>query len=282
MLFNNFGFITNATMPTKDTRLTMMTETRMYASVLICSAIPPTTIKRLRSKQLIYPLATDNRVKLPIIVVNCKAYENCIGDKAIRIAEICERVAKATGVTIAIAVDAADIYHVKMAARIPVFAQHVDADPPGAHTGSILPEAVEQAGAVGTILNHSEKKLALPVLQKSIARARHAGLATLACAATPKEAADIAALKPDFIAIEPPELIGGDISVSTAKPEVITATTKLIAQIPVLCGAGIKTKNDAAKAVALGAQGILVASGVTLAKNPEQVLKDFAAGLRKA
>jgi triosephosphate isomerase len=216
----------------------------------------------------------------PLIVVNCKAYENCIGDKAIRIAEICERVSKTSGVAIAIAVDAADIYHVKMAARIPVLAQHVDADAPGAHTGSILPEAVAQAGAIGTILNHSEKKLTLPLLKKSIARAKQAGLLTLACAATPKEAADIAALKPDFITIEPPELIGGTVSVSTAKPDVITATTKLIAQIPLLCGAGIKTKNDVVKAVALGAQGILVASGVTLAKKPEQALKDFAAGLR--
>lgn len=220
-------------------------------------------------------------LELPAIIVNCKAYENCLGDKAIRIAEVCERVAKLAQVTIAVAVDAADIYHVRMAVRIPVFAQHVDAVEPGAHTGAILPEAVKDAGAIGTILNHSEKKLTLPTLKKSIERAKKAGLLTLVCAATPEEAKKIAALKPDLIAIEPPELIGGNVSVSKAKPEVITATTKAIKDIPILCGAGVKTKDDVAKAMQLGAKGILVASGVTLAKNPEQVLKDFASAMQK-
>jgi len=220
-------------------------------------------------------------IPMPKIVVNCKAYENCMGDKAIRIAQICERVAKVTGIAIAVAVDAADIYHVRMAVRIPVFAQHVDSDSPGAHTGAILPEAVKEAGAIGTILNHSEKKLSPGVLKKAVERASKAGLLTLVCAATPAEAKKNNALMPDMIAIEPPELIGGKVSVSTAKPEVITATIKAVLHTPVLCGAGIKTKKDVAQAMKLGAYGILVASGVTLAKNPEKVLKDFASAMRK-
>jgi triosephosphate isomerase len=204
-----------------------------------------------------------------------------MGDKAIRIAQICERVAKATGIAIAVAVDAADIYHVRMAVRIPVFAQHVDADAPGAHTGAILPEAVKEAGAIGTILNHSEKKLSAGMLKKTVERARKAGLITLVCAATPAEAKKINALKPDMIAIEPPELIGGKVSVSTAKPEMITAATKAAEHTPMLCGAGIRTKEDVAKAMMLGAYGILVASGVTLAKNPEKALQDFASAICK-
>jgi triosephosphate isomerase len=219
-------------------------------------------------------------LKLPVIVVNCKAYENCVGEGAVRMAGICERVAKLMKTTIAVAVETSDIYHVKMAVGIPVFAQHVDADEPGAHTGDVLPESVKDAGAVGTLLNHSEKKLTFPVLKKSVERAKKAGLLTLVCAATPEEAKKIAELKPDFIAIEPPELIGGNISVSKAKPEVVTAATKAIKNIPILCGAGVKTKEDVRKAVQLGVKGILVASGVTLAKNPEQVLKDFAAALQ--
>lgn len=220
-------------------------------------------------------------LQLPAIVVNCKAYENCMGDKAIRIAQICERVAKLMKATIAVAVDAADIYHVKMAVRIPVFAQHVDAVEPGAHTGAVLPEAVKEAGASGTILNHSEKKLAMPALARSIERARQAGLLTLACAATPAEAKRISAFRPDMIAIEPPELIGGDVSVSTAKPEIVTATTRAIKDIPILCGAGIRTAQDVAKAMQLGVKGVLVASGVTLARNPERVLKGFVAAMQK-
>ncbi len=218
-------------------------------------------------------------MKLPVIVVNCKAYE--VGDKVIRIAQICEKVAKLTKTNIIVAVDAADIYHVKMASRIPIFAQHVDGFEPGAHTGAVLPEAVKKAGAVGTILNHSEKKLSFTELKKSIKRAKQAKLVTLVCAATPAEAKKIAALKPDLIAIEPPSLIGGNISISKAKPEIITATTKTIKNIPILCGAGIKTATDVKKSIELGAKGILVASGITKAKNPEQVLKDFSKVIEK-
>ncbi len=214
-------------------------------------------------------------LKLPAIVVNCKAYENCVGKGAIRMAEICEEVAVRNKTSIAVAVEAADIYHVRMASRIPVFAQHVDLDS-GAHTGIVTPESIKDAGAIGTILNHSEKKLDFEVLKKTIARAKKAKLVTLVCAATPEEAKKISALKPDIIAIEPPELIGGNVSVSTAKPEVVTATTKSIKGIPILCGAGVKTKTDVSKAMQLGVKGILVASGITKAKNPEEVLTDFA------
>jgi triosephosphate isomerase len=219
-------------------------------------------------------------LQLPVIVVNCKAYERAVGEGAVRIAEICERVAARVKVSVVVAVEPADIYHVKMAVRIPVFAQHVDAVEPGAHTGVILPEAVRDAGAAGTLLNHSERRLAQAVLAQSITRARKAGLITLACASTPDEAARIAALQPDLIAIEPPELIGGTVSVSKAKPEVITLTTHAITGIPVLCGAGIKTAEDIRKAMQLGAKGILASSGVTLAKNPEQVLLDFATAMQ--
>ncbi len=215
-------------------------------------------------------------LQLPLIVVNCKAYEACVGEGAVRIAQVCERVARLTKANIAVAVETSDIYHVNMAVRIPVLAQHVDAEEPGAHTGAVLPESVRDAGAVGTLLNHSEKKLAPPVLSKSVERAKKAGLLTIVCAATPSEAKRIAALNPDIIAIEPPELIGGSVSVSTAKPELVTATTRAIKDIPILCGAGIRTRQDVAKAVQLGVKGVLVSSGVALAKNPEQVLKDFA------
>lgn len=215
-------------------------------------------------------------LKLPAIVVNFKAFEQATGDKAIRLAETCERVAQKTGVTIAVAVQTADIYHVTMAVRIPVFAQHIDALEPGAHTGATLARDVKSAGAIGTLLNHAEKRLPLGTLQQSILQAQQAKLATLVCAATPEEAARVSMLQPDFIAIEPPELIGGDVAVSTARPGVITDTTSIVGQVPVLCGAGIKTGKDVAQALKLGAKGILVASGVVLAKNPEQVLLDFA------
>ncbi|MBI4451681.1 triose-phosphate isomerase, partial [Candidatus Woesearchaeota archaeon] len=110
---------------------------------------------------------------------------------------------------------------------------------------------------------------------------RHVPLFTIACAATPAEAARIAKLKPDMIAIEPPDLIGTGISVSKARPSVITATTHRIRKIPVLCGAGITTGDDVAKAVELGVAGILVASAVTNAKDPKKVLMEFVKAFKK-
>lgn len=219
-------------------------------------------------------------LQLPVIVVNFKAYGDCIGEGAVRLAQVCERVSRRLRVSVVVAVQPSDVHHVCSAVRIPVFAQHVDGVMPGAHTGSVLAEAVRQAGAVGTLLNHSERRLKPAVLKQSIARAKQAGLMVLVCAATPAEAKRIARLSPDFIAIEPPELIGGNISVSTARPEIVTATTSVIKNIPVLCGAGIKTSDDVSKAIKLGVKGILVASGVVLAKSPEQVLNGFAKGMQ--
>ncbi len=118
----------------------------------------------------------------------------------------------------------------------------------------------------------------MAVIKKTVLRLKDLALASIACAGTSEMASEISKLNPDFVAIEPPELIGGDISVSQAKPEVITTTTESVKRMPVLCGAGIKTTLDVKKAVSLGAKGILVGSGVCLAKNPEKALRELLEG----
>jgi len=80
-------------------------------------------------------------------------------------------------------------------------------------------------------------------------------------------------LKIEYIAYEPPELIGGDISVSEAKPEIIERITSKVDNL--LVGAGIKKKEDVKRSLELGAKGILVASGVVKAKNPYKILEEF-------
>jgi triosephosphate isomerase len=168
---------------------------------------------------------------------------------------------------------------------IPVFAQHSDQDVFGKGTGKILPEVIKYHGAKGTILNHAEFKLTDRVLEKSIGRAKQAGLEVLVCAENAGRAERIAnmGIKPDMIAIEPPELIGGEISVSTANPGIISETVlkiKMIAPgIKVICGAGIKTRQDVESAVKLGANGVFVASGVIKAKDKEKAMAELAKGL---
>lgn len=215
-----------------------------------------------------------------LTIVNFKAYITSTGLNAVRLAKICEKVAKKEKANIAVAVQPADIFAVAANVKIPVLSQHVDPIEFGAKTGHILPESALFAGAVGSLVNHSEHQVPLTEIKATIQRLRSLGMLSVCCADTPARAAQIAELNPDIIAIEPPELIGGNIAVSTAKPEVITQTTRKIRDIPILCGAGIKTKDDVVKAVKLGAKGILVASGVTNSSNPEKALTALVRGLR--
>ncbi|MCL4406555.1 triose-phosphate isomerase [Candidatus Parvarchaeota archaeon] len=89
-------------------------------------------------------------------------------------------------------------------------------------------------------------------------------------------------MQPTAIAYEPPELIGGDISVSSSKPEIVKEFCDIVksgsASLP-LIGAGIKTPEDVKKSVELGAEGILVASGVMKSKDFESEIEGLAAPL---
>ena len=223
-------------------------------------------------------------LKTPIIIVNFKTYKESTGDNAIKLAEICNKTAKETKTSIAIAVQSTDIYRISKIVSIPVLSQHIDAVDFGKNTGFLLPESVKQAGAEATLLNHSEHRLDFDLLKKSIQRAKQAGLKTIVCAKSTEETKNVANLNPDFIAIEPPELIGTKISISEARPEVISNSVKAVKsinkKIKVLCGAGIHNKEDVKKAVELGADGILVAVGVVKARNQESALKDLVNGLK--
>ncbi|MEE9323815.1 MAG: triose-phosphate isomerase [Candidatus Aenigmarchaeota archaeon] len=216
----------------------------------------------------------------PILLINLKTYEEGTGENALDIAKAADSLA-GNDVEIVIAVQPADIRKISDSVKIPVFSQHVDPIVYGSNTGWTLPESVKTAGATGTLLNHSERQTDLETIRKSLARCKDIGLRTVVCAGTPEKAKEVASLKPDYIAIEPPELIGGDISVSKAKPEVITQSIEKVnsvENIPVLCGAGVKDKEDVKKAIELGAKGILVASGVAKSENPEEAIKDLLKG----
>lgn len=218
------------------------------------------------------------KLKTPLAIINFKAFAQSTGKNAVNLAQACDKCARETGISVAIAVQPADISQVARAVSIPVLAQHVDVNFQGAFTGSVLAESVLNAGAVGSLVNHSEKPLDLAEIKKTILRLRDSGLCAIACAGSSEMAFEIAKFNPDFIAIEPPELIGGTIAVSQSKPEVITAVTSRIKRMPILCGAGIHEKNDVKKSFELGVKGILVASAVVCAKSPEKALMELLEG----
>lgn len=205
----------------------------------------------------------------PLIAVNFKTYKEATGRNAYHLAKLCSRFKNTI-----VCVQPSDLYLARTV-KIPVYAQHVDLVDYGQNTGFILPEAVKAAGAQGTLLNHSEHHLKFKVLKELVPKCRKLGLNTIVCARTAREAGKLSKLKPDFIAIEPPALIGGRISVSTAKPQLISNAVKK-SEVPVLCGAGVHTRLDVGIALKLGAKGVLVASGVVKAKNPATVLKGLA------
>jgi triosephosphate isomerase (TIM) len=216
-----------------------------------------------------------------MIIVNFKTYDSAVGENAVALAKIHEVVAQETGAEIAVAVNALDLEKVIAAVKIPVFAQHVDAAEFGSFTGGIVPELVKKMGAAGTLLNHSEKRLG-DKLSASSEAAKAAGLQVVICAEDDSESEKIAAeLQPDFVAVEPPELIGGDISVTSANPGVIENSVKRVGETPLLVGAGVKNGEDVKTALQLGAKGVLLASGITKAEDPAAVLRDLANGLSK-
>lgn len=200
-------------------------------------------------------------------------------------AKYAQQVSEKFGVIVAVAPQAADIRLVSQQVKVPVFAQHIDPIAAGSHTGHMLAESVLEAGASGVIINHSERRLRADVIEDTIVRARGLGLTTTVCANTPGIAEAIAALNPDMVAVEPPELIGSGVAVSKAKPEIITDTVSRIRRINkdvmILCGAGITSGNDVREALRLGTQGVILASGVVKAKNQLAAIEDLASGCRR-
>ncbi|MEM4212375.1 MAG: triose-phosphate isomerase, partial [Nitrososphaerota archaeon] len=162
-------------------------------------------------------------------------------------------------------------YRISRKTKIPVLAQHVDAEDPGNYTGHITAYAVKEAGGVGSLLNHSEKKLLLTDAAKIIGDLRAMEMVSILCTDTPSSSVAGAVLRPDFLAIESPELIGTGISVSKAKPEIITKTIEMVKELsinlPVLCGAGISDETDVSKAFDLGVDGVLLTSAFIKSKD---------------
>ncbi|MEM2015979.1 MAG: triose-phosphate isomerase [Nitrososphaerota archaeon] len=222
----------------------------------------------------------------PLIVLNFKVYLEAIGENGIRLARYAEEVSKEYGVSIAVAPPVTMLSKVIHAVGIPVFSQHVDPSPPGSWTGSVIVEMIKECGVAGSLVNHSEKRMLLADISTIIKRLRESNLITLLCTDTIETTKAGAALSPDIIAIEPPELIGTGISVSKAKPEIVAGAVDVVRKINpsvhILCGAGISTGEDVAKAIELGTEGVLLASAYVKAKDPRRLLSDMAQAALKA
>ncbi len=217
------------------------------------------------------------------VIINFKAYKEGSGKAAMELAKIAEDVAGRCDDYIAVAVTALDLAEIVKEVSIDVYSQHVDPVEFGSHTGRINAEMIKEKGARGSLVNHSERRLKLADIDFIVSKLKSLELTSIVCTNNVSTTAAAAALNPDYVAVEPPELIGTGVPVSKAEPEVVENSVKAAksvnSKVKVLCGAGITCHEDYAAALDLGAEGVLLASGIVKAKDRKAALEELV-GLR--
>ncbi|HIH77844.1 MAG TPA: triose-phosphate isomerase [Halobacteria archaeon] len=218
-------------------------------------------------------------LKPPLIVLNMKSYQESSGENGLNLAKICEEVARENGVSIVVCPQQVDLTYICKNVTIPCLAQHIDPIESGGYTGWISPISAKNSGIKGSLINHSEHRMILADIDLLIRRLRSLDLISIVCTNNEATSRAVAELRPDFVAIEPPELIGTGVSVSSAQPEVVSGTVNSVksidSDIKVLCGAGISNGIDVRSAIDLGTDGVLLASGVVKAKDQREALLDL-------
>ena len=215
----------------------------------------------------------------PTIIVNFKVYAEVEGTRSLTLAKTCQKVSKESGVEIAVCPPVIGLALVAHTLDIPVYSQNVDPLKPGSGTGYVTPSMLHSTDVKGTLVNHSEHRQPADQVKTCIDMCKYLSLDVCACAESVDKAKELAAFGPQMIAVEPPELIGGDVSVTTANPRIVSDTVDAVhsvdKDVAVLCGAGVKTGEDVKTALDLGARGVLLASGVVKSRDPEAVLRDL-------
>jgi triosephosphate isomerase len=219
----------------------------------------------------------------PLILINLKTFKEGMGNRAHMIANAAQTVAHESGATIGVAPSYIDLHPLCHHFTIPVYAQHVDGFEPGAHTGHITADAIRMAGAAGSLINHSGKRLTLAEIESAVKVLQANRLISVICSNNEATSAAAAALAPEYVAIEPPELIGSGVSVSKANPDIIHRSVSAVhtvnPKVRVLTGAGIQSGECVKIAVDLGTDGVLLASSVVKAQEPATILRDLVSKL---
>ncbi len=215
-----------------------------------------------------------------MFVINCKNYEEISGEKIIKFIKIAEKVSKKYKVKIAIS-PPQHLIGLVANSSIQILAQHIDDSKVGSTTGFVIPELLKKSKVNGSLINHSEHRISSKEIQKLVLKLKELKMTSIVCVKDVAEVRKYVKLNPNYIAIEPPELIGSGKAVSKEKPELIAKAAKAVknTNTKLLCGAGIVSGEDVAKALELGSKGILVASGIIKAKNWNKIISEFAEAL---
>ena len=221
------------------------------------------------------------KIRAPYFEIGFKCF--MWGDRMLQLAKGVDAIACKYDLDVILTPQYADIRLLAENTRyVHVYAQHMDALRPGRGLGSVLPESVREAGAVGVMLNHAEKKLTLEQIRDTIARADEVGLATIVCADSVREIEAVARLSPNLIVAEPTELIGtGVASDMRYVKDTIEAVRRINPDIMVLQGAGISGPLDVANMIRAGAQATGSTSGIMKAADPLAAAEEMLWTLRK-
>lgn len=158
-----------------------------------------------------------------------------------------------------------------------VISQHVDPYTSGAHTGSVLMEQLIEMGINASLLNHSERRVDRKIIVETLNLSESMDFRLFICSESLDETKFLCENGAKYVAYEPPELIGGDISVSTSKPDIISESYEICKSYgtKLLVGAGVKNSSDVSISKSLGAEGILISSGIVKSKKPEDSLNSL-------
>lgn len=209
-----------------------------------------------------------------MIFLSLKTYPEATGEAVIKLLAAAKAVSQATGVPIIPCAQATDIYRIKQELDIEVWAQHVDPINPDRHSGWISPYAVKQAGATGTVLNHAEHLLPPDQIKQSIDKAHQYGLKVLVICETTDLAQQVSIWNPEFIAYEKAHLIAGPIAMIDEEEANIRQLAQTLPQ-PLIVGAGITTGEHVRKSLAAGGKGVILASALVKAEDPQVKLREL-------
>jgi len=218
----------------------------------------------------------------PFLVVNPKSY--LYGAASLALAKAADAAANRTGLRIYFTCPFSDIRTIAAeTSHIVVTAQAMESLVPGRGMGHLLPEALYDAGARATFLNHAEHPMTMAELAKTVARARALGIETIACADSLAEGSAIAELRPDILLCEPTDLIGtGQTADDNYTISIVAKIRSIAPEIGIMIASGITTADDVYRVVRLGADGSGATSGILNAPDPAARIVEMAEAIVRA
>lgn len=199
------------------------------------------------------------------------------------VAEAAEAAGRRHGVSVILTVPAALIAQVQAAVPgVHVFAQAMDDNEIGPSVGTVIAEALVDAGARGVMLNHDSHPLDRDALERAIVRARTNGLQTMVCAGSDDEVTALAGMSPTIVLYEPPDLIGR--ATRADRPWIGAIDERMRALAPdvlMMHAGGVSSPADVYDIMRAGAAGTGSTSGVLRAASPRDAVAEFIEAARR-